>query len=991
MSETSTVGGPNRRDFLKAAGFTFAGALVGGCQRAPEQEAIPPLSQPEDIVAGRARYYASTCDACRAGCGVLVKSYDGRPIKLEGNPEHPLSRGGLCAAGQASLLGLYDRLRLQHPLRDGQEAAWDEIDADVRARLDAIRHQGGTVRVLSGTITSPTTGSLIQRLLDGLADARHVTYDPLSSSAVLDAHDRTHGARVLPRYHLDRAEVIASFDADFLGSWLSPVEFTRAYRAGRPLTGNPPRSSYHVQMESRLSLTGSKADERVCVAPEELRAVVTRLALALARQASTPLGAGDPGAAADGLSQPLAGICDRLAQRLWQARGRGLVLCGSQDIPTQVVCNFINHLLENYGTTLDLEFPSLHRQGSDRDLAALLHELDAGKVAALFILDSNPVYDLPDGESLARALQRVPLVVCSGERLDETARVARHVCPHPHYLESWGDAEAVSGVIGLRQPTLLRLGDTRPVIESLAAWAGAPKPAYDLLRVHWQARVFPRQAKEPNFQTFWDRSVHDGYAEVEPLRVRPKPFDLAAARTALQSLRPADGGRTLVLYPKVGLPDASHSYNPWLQELPDPITKTTWDNYACLSPAAAAELGVGAGDVVRVEVRDPEGRAEALELPVLVQPGQHDRAVAVALGYGSIVSERFAGIGPPWLEARPTVGENGLVGQNAAALLAWEGGTLRYARAGVELTRTGKKHPLATTQTSDSLTLPAHLAPPGQERRPLVQEIGLSRLARQPAAPPHEDKPADLWPNDHPCPERRWGMVIDLNACTGCSACVIACQAENNVPVVGRDEVRRQREMHWLRIDRYYSGTGATVEVAHQPMLCQHCDRAPCETVCPVLATTHSAEGLNEQVYNRCVGTRYCANNCPYKVRRFNWFAYAHDDKLQNLALNPDVTVRSRGVMEKCTFCVQRLQEAKIEARRRGEQLRDGEVQTACQQSCPARAIVFGDLNDPASRVARLRDDPRHYHTLAELNIGPAVGYLKVVRNRPEGAGGQHG
>jgi molybdopterin-containing oxidoreductase family iron-sulfur binding subunit len=998
MSETNTAagGGASRRDFLKAAGFTFAGALLSGCQRAPQQEAIPLLSQPEDIVAGRACYYASTCDACRAGCGVLVKSYDGRPIKLEGNPEHPVSRGGLCAAGQASLLGLYDRLRVQYPLSEGRETTWDEIDRDVRARLDAARRQGGAVRVLSGTITSPTTAALIRRLLGGPADARpvgHVVYDPLSCSAILDAHERTHGVRVLPRYLLDRADVIVSVDADFLGPWLSPVELTRAYRAGRPLTGNPPRCSYHAQVESRLSLTGSKADERLCVAPEEMRVVLNRLALALARQSGAPLDAGGPADAADGLSPSLADACDRLAQRLGEARGRGLVLCGSQDVASQVVCNFLNHLLGSYGATLDVERPSLQRQGSDRDLAALLQELDAGQVAALFVVDCNPVYDLPNGERLARALQKVPLVVCCGERQDETARVARYVCPHPHYLESWGDAEPVSGVVGLRQPTLPRIGDTRPVIESLAAWAGESKPAYDLLRAHWQARVFPRQAKERSFQTFWDRSVHDGYAEVEPVRVRPKPFDVAAARAALQAPCPTGGGRTLVLYPKVGLPDGSHAYNPWLQELPDPITKTTWDNYACLSPAAAAELGVSAGDVVRVEVRGPDGRAGALELPVLVQPGQHDRAVAVALGYGSIVSERFAGIGPPWLEARPTVGENGLVGQNAAALLAWEDGTLRDARAGVELTRTGKKHPLATTQTYDTLTLPAHLAPPGQERRPLVQEIGLSRLARPAADPqPHAEKPADLWPNDHTYPERRWGMVIDLNACTGCSACVIACQAENNVPVVGRDEVRRQREMHWLRIDRYYSGTGTAVEVDHQPMLCQHCERAPCETVCPVLATLHSAEGLNEQVYNRCVGTRYCANNCPYKVRRFNWFAYAHDDTLQNLALNPDVTVRSRGVMEKCTFCVQRLQEAKVEARQRGEPIRDGEVQTACQQSCPARAIVFGNLSDPASQVARLRDDPRHYHTLAELNIGPAVGYLKVVRNRPDDEEGRrHG
>jgi molybdopterin-containing oxidoreductase family iron-sulfur binding subunit len=966
-------GGFSRRDFLKAAGFTFAGALLSGCQRAPEQEAIPPLGQPEDIIPGQATYYASTCDGCRAACGLLVKDYDGRPIKLEGNPDHPLSRGGLCAAGQASLLGLYDRLRLQQPQSDGRETSWEELDRDIRARLDTVRHRGGAVRVLSGTITGPTTRGLIQRFLTGFADGRHVVYDPVSYSAILDAHERTHGVRVLPRYRIDQAEVIVSFDADFLGTWLSPVEFTRGYQDGRPLTGNPPRCSHHVQVESRLSLTGSKADERVCVAPEEVHALLGGLAVALGRLAGRT--ADVPATAS--LPPSLDPACERLVHRLWQARGRSLVLCGSQDVPSQVLCNYVNHLLDNYGKMLDLEHPSLQREGSDRDLAGLLREREAGKVAALFILESNPVYDLPDAEKLTRALRQVPLLVCCTERLHETALVAHHVCPPPHYLESWGEAEAVSGVIGLRQPTIPRRGNTRPIMESLAAWVGAPRPAYDLLRESWEDHIFPRRrARKDNWQLFWDRSIHDGYAGVEPKRARPKPFDATAVRAALAAPRAAGGGLDLLLYAKVGLPDGSHAYNPWLQELPDPISKATWDNYACLSPQTAAQLGVGGGDVVRLEAH---GGAGALELPVLIQEGQHDNVVAVALGYGSIVSERFAAIGPPWLEARPTVGENGLVGRNAAVLLAWEGDALCYTRSGIALSRTGKKHALAVTQSHDRLTVPAHLAPPGHERRPLVEETTLAALAR-PAAPAEGEKPPNLWPDDHLCPDHRWGMVIDLNACTGCSACVVACQAENNIPVVGRDEVGRQREMHWLRIDRYYSGTGPDVEVAHQPMLCHHCERAPCETVCPVLATVHSAEGLNEQVYNRCVGTRYCANNCPYKVRRFNWFAYAHNDTLQNLALNPDVTVRSRGVMEKCTFCVQRLQEAKIEARRRGETLQDGAVQTACQQSCPARAIVFGDLNDPQSRVSQQRHDARHYHTLAELNIGPAVGYLKLVR-----------
>jgi molybdopterin-containing oxidoreductase family iron-sulfur binding subunit len=445
------------------------------------------------------------------------------------------------------------------------------------------------------------------------------------------------------------------------------------------------------------------------------------------------------------------------------------------------------------------------------------------------------------------------------------------------------------------------------------------------------------------------------------------------------------------------MPDSAHAYNAWLQELPDPISKVAWDNYACLSPRAARELEVQDGDVVRLEASGPGGGSRVLELPAFVQPGQHDQVVAVALGYGSRLSERFADIGPPWLEARPTVGENRMVGQNAALLLTWTDGSLRHLRDGVRLTKTDRRHALASTQNYHRLTMPPHLAQGGQERRPIVQETSLANFAQQRARLPLPlvEPGGDLWPDDHvsdPTSGARWGMVIDHNACTGCSACVIACQAENNIPVVGKDEVRRHRDMHWLRIDRYYTDRDRGVDVVHQPMLCQHCGHAPCEPVCPVLATVHSAEGLNQQVYNRCVGTRYCANNCPYKVRRFNWFDYAHDDTLQNLALNPDVTVRSRGVMEKCTFCVQRIQAARSEAAGQGRPLADGDVQTACQQSCPARAIVFGNLNDRQSRARRQSEDARRYRVLDDLNVRPAVNYLTLVRNRPVNTEGEgHG
>jgi molybdopterin-containing oxidoreductase family iron-sulfur binding subunit len=965
----------SRRTFLKLAGFTFGGAAVAGCQRAPVQQAVPYVTPPEGLVPGRTYQYAATCGACSAGCGLLVHNRDGRPIKLEGDPDHPLSRGGLCAAGQASLLGLYDRLRLQQPLRDGQPAGWEEVDSAIRSRLETIRKQGGAVRFLSGTLTSPTSRAMIQRFLGGFADARHVVHDTPSCSAVREAHARTHGVRAVPHYRLEQAEVIAAFDADFLGTWVAPVEFASAYQGNRRLDGPVPHLSYHVQFESRLSLTGTKADRRVVLAPGEMGLVLTHLAARLAKKPVADLGE----------SSVPPPFLDHLAEYLWQSRRRSLVLCGSQDVAEQVLCNYLNHLLDNYGTTVDLERPSYQQAGSDADLKGLLGELRDGRVAALFVYDSNPVYDLPGGEALADDLRRVPLLVSCAQRLDETAAPAHYVCPATHYLETWGDAEPVEGVLSLSQPVIQPLGTARPLIESLAAWQGKPQSAYDLVRKHWETQVYPRRVWQGDFQAFWDSAVQSGTARVHPRPAKVQAFDATAVRPVSRARQRAAEDFSLVLYTKVGMPDGGHAYNPWLQELPDPISKVTWDNYACLSPAAAARLGVADGDVVRLETAGE--RAVAVELPVLVQPGQHDAVAAVALGYGSRLSERFAAIGPRWLEGRPTVGGNGLVGSNAAPLLSWEGDTLRLGRAGVRLTKTGRTHPLAVTQTYSQLELPPRFAPPGQERRPTIQKTTLDVfLASRAAANADADRAerGDLWPADHPETGHRWGMVIDLAACTGCSACVIACQVENNIPVVGKDEVRRHREMHWLRIDRYYSDKDGEVQADHQPMLCQHCGNAPCEVVCPVLATVHSTEGLNQQVYNRCVGTRYCANNCPYKVRRFNWFDYAHDDQLQNLVLNPQVTVRSRGVMEKCTFCVQRIEQARIEARRLGRELADGDVQTACQQSCPTRAIVFGDLNNPKDRVAEAARDRRAYRVLEELNVRPSVSYLGLVRNRPE-------
>lgn len=967
-----------RRDFLQVAGLATAAAFATGCNRAPVQKAIPMLVQPEEMVPGTSLYYATTCGGCSAGCGMLARVRDGRPIKLEGNPQHSLSRGGLCAVGQASLLGLYDSQRLTAPLREGKSATWDEVDCEVIASLGELRAKRGKIRLLSGTVTSPTERSVIRRFLASFPDAKHVEYDAISNSAVLEAHKRTHGERILPRYRFDRAAVIVAIDADFLGTWISPVEFTAAYCDGRKLDGSKSSISWHVQFESRMSLTGSKADERYAITPQErgllLRQIIERIE-SLGGRAQVPK---EPA-----LSVP-ATFLDKLASRLWESRGRSLVVSDSADTNEQVLVNYVNHLLGNYGATIEVDKPSHQVSGSDAELEGLLQEMQQGTIDILLIAATNPAFEVP---GVAEAMKRVPLVISFSQRQDETAILARYVVPEPHFLERWTDSEPVAELITATQPVIRRFGQTRTLGETLSTWAGAPVSDYEAMRECWRTEIFPRQQKAATFDAFWDRSIHDGFANLDSKSVAPKKFDVTSASPSAQSaLAIPPNSYTLILHPTISMRAGSEAYNPWLQELPDPITKVTWDNYACISPAAAAKLGVIEGDVVRVS----NDRA-FMELPACIQPGQNDSVIAVALGYGSVLSKRFAAVGPRWIDALPSVDADGFVGKNAALFLRFADGTWR-TESFVSVMKTGARQTLASTQTHHTLSVPEKLAKLNPEPRPIIQETTFASYTANPSAGVQESgEKEDLWPQDHPYNGHRWAMVVDLEACTGCSACVIACQAENNIPVVGKDEVRRNREMHWMRIDRYYSERrDGRIDVAHQPMMCQQCENAPCETVCPVLATVHSEEGISQQIYNRCVGTRYCANNCPYKGRRFNWFNYAHDDKLQNLVLNPDVTVRSRGVMEKCSFCVQRIQAAKIDAKRRGVSVADGDVQTACQQSCPARAVSFGDLNDPNSEVSRKMRDPRRYRVLSELNVRPAVGYLTMVRNRDEKQGGEH-
>jgi molybdopterin-containing oxidoreductase family iron-sulfur binding subunit len=942
----------SRRTFIEMAGLSAAALAFAAC-RAPEQKIIPYVKQPVELTPGVANWYATTCGGCNAACGALARVCDGRPVKLEGNPEHPLSRGGLCAAAHAEIFNLYYAERLRHPLSKGKTASWDEIDGQVGRQLASIRQSGGKARLLTPSFNSPTSKLACELFRTRFVDTRHIVYQSVSTAAIIAAHERTSQFAGSPDYRFEKAKLAVSFAADFLGTWGAPAPQMRGYSQARDLRGGRKEMLRHVQFESNLSLTGSNADRRVQIAPAEGFDALLYLAklIAAKNNSDAPFAAFEP----KHLTASARQAVEKTAEELQQHRGESLVVCGWNDVDAQSVVNFINHTLGNYGQTIELNGELI--QGGDQQMAELVKEMNDGQVAALIIVGVNPVYSYHDSEDLLRGLDKVPLKIALNSTLDETASLADYVCPTPHFLETWGDANPSRGVYSLTQPTIAPLFNTRPWQQSLLKWSGDALDYYEFLRAEWREGVFPLQTRYASFEEFWDRSLHDGVFVAEAALEPAPAFIAASLNGAIERLSAraseAAGKLSLALYQKITLRDGGHAGNPWLQELPDPLTKITWDNYVNVAPKLAEKMRLTEGDVVRLS----KG-STAIELPVHIQPGHHEDCVSVALGYGRTKAGR--------------VGSN--VGANAYPFVAFANGSFQYETSGVAIEKTSGRIEFAKTQTHDS-----------HEGRELVRELSFTAYhnAERHNGASHNGKQMSMWPG-HEYAEHKWGMVIDLNACVGCSACLLSCQAENNVPVVGKDEVRRRREMHWIRIDRYYEGAPDDPRVAYQPLTCIQCDNASCESVCPVLATVHSGDGLNMQVYNRCVGTRYCANNCALKVRRFNWFDYAHDDALANLALNPDVTVRSRGVMEKCSFCVQRIEEAKIRARNENRPIRDGEIQTACQQSCPAGAITFGNLLDAESRVAQLKRDGRNYVILEELNLQPALSYLAKVRNDEE-------
>jgi molybdopterin-containing oxidoreductase family iron-sulfur binding subunit len=943
-----------RRDFLAGIGLAATAATLAGC-RAPTEYALPLMTASDQVIPGVFKRYATTCGACPSSCSLLVTQRDGRPIKVEGNDLSALFGGGTCATGQAALLSLYDDERIHGPAWKGTPVAWHKMDERIRGLLAAAQDHLSVV-LLSSTLTSPSTLAIIEEWSRQRSNFRHVVYDPISFSAARAANAESFGRAVIPHYRFDRARAIVGLEADFLGTWLSPVEFSHQYAAGR----NPEGSlSFHVQFESGVSVTGSNADRRVAVAPSEMGAV----AVALLRRVAHQAGVDGVPEGADPLSNPEP--LDSVAAALWRHRGESIVVSGVQDKNVQLVVNALNSLLGNYGRTVDLNSVSHQRASDDAAMSELVEQMSRGEVHTLMLYGVNPAYDYSQASRFVDGLRKVALSVSFSGRRDETSSLTDAICPDHHFLETWGDAEPLDNQFSLAQPLIAPLFDTRAVQDSLLKWSGRDGDYHSSLRAFWAERIFPRQDRFEGFDAFWDRCLENGvFSLPEPEGAR-SPSMQADWRTAARTLLEQDaqnrasprGDRyELFVHETVAMRDGRNADNPWLQELPDPINKTTWGNVASISPGTARKLSLVEGDLIALKADGYEAI-----LPVFIQPGQHGQTVAVALGYG-----RKSG----------RIGRD--AGVNLFPLARTADGYRRYSMTDATLERTGRREALASTQNHFSM-----------EGRQIALETSLEQFRASPpvAKEPHESLPT-LWP-DRPKGSHSWGMVIDVNACTGCSACVVACQVENNVPVVGKDQVRRARIMHWIRIDHYYTGSEDAPSSLHQPMMCQHCGNAPCETVCPVLATTTSSEGLNQQVYNRCIGTRYCANNCPYKVRRFNFYDYTHSSDfaynmqspLARMALNPDVVVRSRGVMEKCSLCVQRIQLAKASALQEGRQLADGDIQTACQQACPTKAIAFGDLADSNSRVSKLRQNPRFYAVLEDLGTRPAVGYLKKVRN----------
>jgi len=973
LSSSSTT----RRDFLKYVGFTTAAASLAACE-GPVHRSIPYVLQPEQIIPGVADYYATTMFDGFDFANLLVKTREGRPIKIENNTVAGASFAA-NARVHASVLSLYDSMRLKATKMAQKDASWTAADLKIKSSLADAKTKGGQVVLLTNTLASPTTEKLIAEFIAKNPTAKHIMYDAVTESAALDAFEAVYGERALANYDFSKANTIVSLDADFLGDWQGG-SFDSGYAKGRvPQAG---KMSKHFQFEANMTLSGAAADKRVPMSVANQKQALVKIYNVVTGSATAT------GKVAN------EDVVVKAAQQLKAAGTKGLLVSGIQDKNAQLLVLAINQALasEAFSTVGTRQI----RKGSNEKVAQLIADMNAGSVHTLIMSGVNPVYTLANSSAFVSGLKKVKLSVAHSLKEDETASITNIAIPAPHYLETWNDLMLTKGTYSLTQPTIRPLFSTKQFQELLLSCNGNSASYYDYLKSN--------SANYTNGAT-WNKTVHDGIAVGVAGANSAIAADYSGAANALAKSKPANGFE-LVLYTKTGLGDGQQANNPWLQEFPDPITRVSWDNYVTVSKTDADKLKlenkIVANGGLNGSYATLEVNGTKIEVPVIVQPGQAEGTIGLSLGYGRKASMK----------------EEMQVGVNAYALYA----NFNNVQSAT-LVKAAGEHEFACVQSQKTL----------MGRGDIIKETTLEIFNTKDASEwnevpmvslNHKEVEAtkvDLWESFDRSVGHHFNLSIDLNACTGCGACVIACHAENNVPVVGKSEVRRSRDMHWLRIDRYYSaedtfagdnekkenfdglfgkkgslgGFGEMENPAHnpqvafQPVMCQHCNHAPCETVCPVAATSHSRQGQNHMAYNRCVGTRYCANNCPYKVRRFNWFLYNKNsefdynmnDDLGRMVLNPDVNVRSRGVMEKCSMCIQMTQKTILTAKREGREIVDGEFQTACSAACSTGAMVFGDVNDKSSQVSKLVEDERMYHLLESVGTKPNVIYHVKVRN----------
>ena len=968
-------GSTSRRDFLKYVGFSTAAASLAACE-GPVVKSIPYVVQPEEIIPGVADYYATTIADGFDFANILIKSREGRPIKVENNNLEG-SRTGANARVHASVLSLYDSLRLKKSKIAGKEAEWSEVNAKIKASLEDAKAAGGQVVVLTNTMASPSTDALIANLQAQYPTVKHVVYDAVSESNALDAFESVYGVRGLAGYDFSKADVIVSIGADILGDWQGGG-YDSGYAKGRvPKNG---KMSKHIQIEANMSLAGANADKRIPL-------TVAQQKQALVKIYNVVTGA----AVGTSTIEKYDSEVMKAAQQLKAAAGKGVLVTGLDDVDAQLLVLAINTALSS--EAFNPSATKLTRKGNAKTVAQFVADMNAGSVHTLIMSGVNPIYTLANAKQFADGLKKVKLSVAFSMKEDETASLTTIAAAAPHYLESWGDVMMESGHYSVMQPTIRPLFDTKQLQEAILSWTENATSYYDYLKAFAASNINGKS---------WNQVVHDGFSVSEVSSLSSGAIDASAAASKLAQAKST--GLDLVLYTKTGMGDGQQANNPWLQEFPDPITRASWDNYLTVSKKDAEKLGLENWNVANGGLNGSYatlkvGNATLSKVPVIIQPGQAVGTVGLAFGYG-----KTAGLKKEMQ-----------VGVNAYALYA-----NLNSNQSVTITKEDGEHEFACVQLQKTL----------MGRGDIIKETTLEIFNTKDVADwnivpivslDHKETPAtevDLWTSFDRSIGHHFNLSIDLNACTGCGACVIACHAENNVPVVGKSEVRRSRDMHWLRIDRYYSSQDSfdqdvvvknnakglsdsistltamedpaeNPQVAFQPVMCQHCNHAPCETVCPVAATSHGKEGQNHMAYNRCVGTRYCANNCPYKVRRFNWFLYNKNsefdyhmnDDLGRMVINPDVNVRSRGVMEKCSMCIQMTQATKLKAKREGRMVKDGEFQTACSAACTSGAMVFGDVNDKESQVAKLAEDDRMYHLLEHIGTKPNVFYHVKVRN----------